>query len=59
MNFRIRFCLGSISNQFGAAGSTVVSLKGNVYDFSIDWDTIEKSDILNIHKYLMIKINVK
>ena len=30
------FCLGSISNQFGATESTVVSLKGNVYGFSID-----------------------
>ena len=32
-----------------------VSLKWNVYDFSIDYETIDKSDILNNHKYLMNK----
>ena len=30
-----------------------VSLKGNVYDFSVDYNVINKSDILNIHKYLV------
>ena len=32
-----------------------ISFKGNVYDFSVDYDSIDKSDILNNHKYLMIK----
>ena len=36
-----------------------VSLKGNVYDFSLDYDAIDKSDILNTHKFLMVKINIK
>ena len=31
-----------------------VSLKGNVHDFSVDYDAFDKSDILSIHKYLMI-----
>ena len=31
-------------------------LKGCVYDFSVDYDTIEVSDILDIHKYLMEKM---
>ena len=30
-------------------------LKGYVYDFSIDYDAITVSDILDIHKYLMKK----
>ena len=30
-------------------------LKGYVYDFSVDYDTIAVSDILDIHKYLMKK----
>ena len=34
-------------------------LKGNEYDSSVDFNFIDKSDILNIHKYLMIKSNVK
>ena len=33
-------------------------MKGNVYDFSVDYNAIDKSDILNIHKYLMVKNNI-
>ena len=36
-----------------------VSLKENVYDFSVDFDAIDKCDILNIHRYLMLKNNIK
>ena len=36
-----------------------ISINGNVYDFSIwnayDYSSIDKSDILNIHKYLIAK----
>ena len=32
---------------------------GNVYNFSVDYNTIDKSDILSIHKYLMTKNNIK
>ena len=31
------------------------SLKGYVYNFSVDYDAIEVSDILDIDKYLMEK----
>ena len=51
VNFPTQFCLGSISNKFDAADSRQLSLKGNVYDFSVDYDTINKSDIINIHKF--------
>ena len=37
----------------------VYDLGGNVYDFSLDFNTINKSDILNIRKYLMVKNNLK
>ena len=30
-----------------------------MYDFSIEYSAIDKSDILNIHKYLMVKNNIK
>ena len=30
-----------------------------MYDFSVDFNSIDKSDILNIHKHLMTKNNVK
>ena len=32
----------------------LLSLKGNVYDFLVDYNSINKSDILNIHKYLIV-----
>ena len=58
VNFPTQFCLGSISNGLSAAESKEVSLNGNVYDFSVDYNYIDKSDILNIHKYLMTMNNI-
>ena len=54
-----RFCLGSISDGFSAIESRKVSVNGNVYDFSVNYKYFDKSDILNIHKYLMTKNNIK
>ena len=34
-------------------------LKGVTYDLSVDYDAIDKSDILKIHEYLMVKNNSK
>ena len=34
-------------------------LNGCAYDFSVDYDDIAGDDILNIHKYLMKKLNIK
>ena len=31
---------------------------GYVYDFSVDYDAIDVSDIKNIHKYLMEKNDI-
>ena len=42
-----------------ATESREVSLNGNVYGFSFDYSSIDKSDILTIHKYLMNKNNIK
>ena len=52
-NFPSQFCLGSISNKFDYVDSEEVSLKG------VHYGSIEKSGILNIHKNLMCKNNVK
>ena len=57
-NFTSQFCLRSISNKFDRVDTEEVSFKGNVYDFSVDYDAINKSNILNIHKYLMIKNSI-
>ena len=58
-NFLTQIGLGSIYNRFDATESREVSFKGNVYDFSVDYNTIDKSDILNIHEYLMVRNNLK
>ena len=59
VKFLTQFCLGSISDGFSATESREVFLNGNVNDFSIDYNSSDKSDILNIHKYLMTKNNTK
>ena len=58
VNFPTQFCLRSISNRFSATDFREVSLNGNEYYFSVDYNYIDKSDILNIHKYLMNKNNI-
>ena len=42
-------------NKFSYAEEEELSLKENLYDFSVDYEAIDKSDILNIHKYLINK----
>ena len=59
VNFPTQFCFGSISNGFSANESEEVSLSENVYDFSVNFNSTDKSDILNIHKYLITKNNKK
>ena len=44
-NFPSEFCLGSMFNAFNPAESREVSLNGNMYDFSVDYSSIDKSDI--------------
>ena len=36
-----------------------VCLTGNVYDFSVNYNSVDKSDILNIHQYLVNKDYLK
>ena len=58
VNFPKEFFLGSISNAFSNTESREVSLNGNVYDFSVDYNSIDKYDIINIRKYLITKNNL-
>ena len=48
-------CLGNISKDWSLDNMKKTGLKGCVYDFSVHYDAIEISDILDIHKYLMGK----
>ena len=48
-------CLGNISKDWSVDTMRKTSLKGFIYDFNVDYDAIEVSDILDIHKYLIEK----
>ena len=50
-NFPTHFCLRSISNGFSATKSREVSLNRNAYEFWVDYNSVDKSDILPIHDY--------
>ena len=41
VNFPTQFCLGSTSNGFRATESREVSLNGNVFEFSVDYNSID------------------
>ena len=59
VNFPTQFFLGSISNGFSTTESREVFLNGNMYDFSVNYNFIDKSNILNTHKYLMARNDIK
>ena len=59
VNFPTQFCLGSMSDGLSATESREAFLNGNVYDFSVDYNSVDKSDILNFHNYLMTQNNIK
>ena len=48
-------CLGNISKDCSVDNMKKTSRASFVYDFSVDYDAIVVSDVLNIHKYLMEK----
>ena len=51
VNFPTQFCLGSISNGFSNTESREVSLNGNVYDFSLTYNSIDKGGIKYSHVF--------
>ena len=52
-------CLGNISKEFSVNNMIKTGLNGCVYDFSVDYDAIAVDNILDIHKYLMKKNDMK
>ena len=52
-------CLGNISKDWGATNMKKTGLFGYVYDFSVDYGVVNFLDIVSIHKYLMMKNNIK
>ena len=59
INFPTQLYLEHISKKFVAAESREEFLKENVHNFSVNYNAIDKSDILNIHKYSMVKNKIK
>ena len=51
--------LGNISKYFPVDNMKKAGLNRYIYDFSVDYDAIADDDILDIHKYLMEKNNIK
>ena len=56
---RHSLCLGNISKDFSVDNMKKTGLNGYVYDFSVDYNAIPVDDILDIHKYLMKKHDIK
>ena len=59
VSFPTEFCLSIISNRFSATESRVVSLKVNTCNFSADYNDVYEFDILNTHKCLITKNDIK
>ena len=48
-------CLGNVSEDFLTSDMKKTGFNGYIYDFSVDYNAIPVSDILDIHKCLMKK----
>ena len=51
-------CLGNVSKDFSASNMKKTGFNGHIYDFSVDYDSIDVDDILDIDKYLMKKNDI-
>ena len=58
LTFQLKF-VSEVYLRFITTESRELSLNGNLYDFSVNYNSVDKSDKLFIHKYLMTKINIK
>ena len=59
VKFTSKFCLGSMADKFDKNKFTKVSFKENEHDFLLDYIGVDKTEILNIHNYLMVNNNMK
>ena len=50
-----KLCLGNILKDWSIDNIKKTGFNGYIYEFSVDYDPISVSDILDIHKYLMKK----
>ena len=60
LTFQLHFVLEAYLKDISSATKLrEVSLNENVYNFAVNYNFVDKSDILNIQKYLMVKKNIK
>ena len=52
-------CIGNVSKYFSPLNATNTGFYGYIYDFSVNYGVIANDKILDIHKYLMEKNNIK
>ena len=52
-------CLGNFSRDFSVDNMKKTGSNRYVYDFNVDYDFISNDKILDIHKCLMKKSNIK
>ena len=52
-------CLGNVSKDFSLVNTINTGLYGYIYDFSVNYEAIASDKILDFHKYLMEKNNIK
>ena len=50
--------LGNVSKDFSASNMTKSGFNGYIYDFSVDYNSIDVNNIKDIRKYLMKKNGV-
>ena len=51
-------CLGTIPKDWSTDNMKRTGFNGYVYDFRVDYDSIDVDDIKDIHKYLMKKNDI-
>ena len=51
-------CLGNISKDFSTSNMKKTGFNGYIYDFSVDYNSIDVDHMKDIHKYLMKKNDI-
>ena len=56
MIFPYNLCLGNVSKYLSASNMKETGFSGYIYDFSVDYNSIDVNHIKDIQKYLMTKM---
>ena len=56
MIFPYNLCLGNVSKYFSASNLKKTGFNGYIYDFSVDYNSIDVNHIKDIQKYFITKM---